>query len=149
LQAEKIMRRKRIANYYKHHGFMMSRRGREAITNNEFPITYWTERFVMPEKQAEHLLIYMGIHHTGIHGDETKFYRLPDVYDTAELLYVYRAFHSVAATKLNFINIMSKHLQLRIEDRFSNVPLLSKPRKRIKRKIGKNRKRRVRKFRLI
>lgn len=144
-----LMRKKRIANYYKHHGFMMSRRGREALRNNEFPISHWTERFLMPASQVEQLLIYMGIHHTGVHGNETKFYRLPDVYDTSELMSVYHAFHSVVATKLNFINIMSKHLQLRIEDRFTNIPVVSKPRKRIRLKSRKKGKRRVRKFRVI
>jgi hypothetical protein len=119
------------------------------VANNEFPISHWTERFSMPASQVEKLLIYMGIHHTGMHGDETKFYRLPDAYDTAELMSVYYAFHSVAASKLNFINIMSKHLQVCIADRYTNIPVLAKPRKRIKRKESQKSKRRVRKYRVI
>jgi hypothetical protein len=140
---------KRIANYYKNKGYMMSRRGREAMANNEFPITYWTERFIMPASQIEKLLIYMGIHHTGIYGEETKFYRLPDLYDTAELMRVYHAFHSVPSTKMNFIQALSKHLQLRIEDRYTNIPLIAKPRKRIKGKVRSQGKRRRRKYRVI
>jgi hypothetical protein len=143
------MSKRRIASYYKRHGFMMSQRGREAVANNEFPISHWTERFLMPACQVEKLLIYMGIHHTGIHGDETKFYRLPDPYDTLELMSVYHAFHMIPATKLNFINIMSKHLQVRIADRFTNIPVLAKPRKRIKRKELRNGKRMRRKYRVI
>jgi hypothetical protein len=146
---EKVMSKRRQASYYRKHGFMMSRRGREAVANNEFPISHWTERFVMPACQAERLLIYMGIHHTGIHGDETKFYRLPDAYDTAELMSVYHAFHAVPATKLNFINIMSKHLQVCIADRYTRIPVLLKPRKRIKRNDLKKGRRRVRKYRVI
>jgi hypothetical protein len=143
------MSKKRIANYYKNKGYMMSRRGRDAIANNEFPISHWTERFVMPESQVEKLLIYMGIHHTGMRGDETKFFRLPDRYDTAELMSVYHAFHLIPANKLNFIHIMSKHLQVCITDRYTSTPFLTKPRKRIKRKESGNRKRRGRKYRVI
>ena len=143
------MANKRIAGYYKKHGFMMSQRGREAVANNEFPITHWTDRFVMPESQAEKLLIYMGIHHTGIHGNETKFYRLPDAYDTAELMLVYHTFHTIPANKLNFINIMSKHLQVRIADRHTNIPVLSIPRKRIKIKVRKKSARRRRNYRVV
>jgi hypothetical protein len=143
------MRKKRIANYYKYHGHMMSKRAREAVANNEFPISYWTEKFFMPESDVEKLLIYMGIHHTGQRGYETKFYRLPDVYDTAELMSVYHAFHSVPAKKINFINAMSMHLQIRIQDRFSNIPLLNKPRKRIRNKNCSKGRRRRRKFRVI
>lgn len=143
------MSKKRIANYYKHHGFMMSRRGREAMANNEFPISHWTERFLMPACQVEKLLIYMGIHHTGMHGDETKFYRLPDAYDTAELMSIYHAFHSVSATKLNFIHTMSKHLQVCIADRHTRIPVLLKPRKRVKRNDWRKSTRRRRKFRVI
>jgi hypothetical protein len=143
------MRKKRTANYYRNQGYMMSRRGREAVANNEFPVSHWTERFLMPESQVEKLLIYMGIHHTGMYGDETKFYRLPDRYDTAELMSVYHAFHSIPAGKLNFINIMSKHLQVGIADRYTRIPLLSKPRKRIKRKDLSKGKRIRRKYRVI
>ena len=143
------MSKKRIAGYYKHHGFMMSRRGREAVANNEFPISHWTERFLMSESQVETLLIYMGVHHVGAYGIETKFFRLPDAYDTVELMSIYHAFHSVAATKLNFINIMSKHLQVRIEDRFTNIPVYSKPRKRVRRQDYKKKGRRRRKFRVV
>lgn len=143
------MSKRRLANYYKNKGFMMSRRGREAVSNNEYPITHWTERFLMPASQVEKLLIYMGIHHTGMYGDETKFYRLPDPYDTAELMSVYHAFHSVPANKLNFVFVMSKHLQVRIADRHTFIPVLQKPRKRIKRNVSPNRKRRVRKYRVI
>jgi len=143
------MSKKRFANYYQHHGFMMSRRGREAVANNEFPISHWTERFLLPANRVEQLLIYMGVHHTGIYGDETKFYRLPDPYDTPELMSIYHAFHSIPATKLNLINIMSNHLQIRIADRYTNIPVLAKPRKRIKRKEWSKRKRRGRKYRVI
>ena len=143
------MGKKRIANYYKNHGYMMSRRGREAMSHNEFPISYWIERFSMPASQAEKLLIYMGIHHTGMHGDETKFYRLPDKYDTAELMGIYHAFHTIAATNLNCINIMSNHFQLRISDRYTNIPLLSKPRKRLRRTLTGKRKYRKRKYRVL
>lgn len=144
-----LMSRKRIAGYYKNHGFMMSRRGREAMANNEFPIHHWIERFLMPEDQIEKLLIYMGMHHTGKYGDETKFYRLPDPYDTQELMLIYHAFHSTPATKLNFINIMSNHLQVRIADRYTNIPVLSKPRKRIRRKEYRKGVRRIRKYRVL
>jgi hypothetical protein len=144
------MSKKRFANYYKYHGHMMSRRGREAVQNNEFPISHWTEKFFMSESEVAKLLIYMGIHHTGQRGDETKFYRLPDVYDTSELLSIYHAFHSVPAKKINFINVMSDHLQLRIEDRYTKIPLLNKPRKRVKRKEWKKGvKRRRKKYKLI
>ena len=143
------MSKNRIANYYKNHGFMISRRGRKAMENNEFPISHWTEKFSMPASQVEKLLIYMGIHHTGAYGDETKFFRLPDPYDTAELMSVYHAFHLVPAAKLNFINIMSKHLQVRIADRYTNIPVLAKPRKRIKRNEWRKRERRGRKYRLL
>jgi hypothetical protein len=131
---------------------MMSRRGREAVANNEFPISHWTERFVMSESQVEQLLIYMGIHHTGINCEETKFYRLPDPNDTAELMLIYDAFHSVPAKKLNFINIMSKHLQLPVDDKFTKMPQLTKPRKRVKivrTKKRKRKSRRLRKYRVI
>jgi hypothetical protein len=127
---------------------MMSRRGREAVANNEFPVTYWMERFAMNENQIAKLLIYMGVHHTGIHGDETKFYRLPDTYDTAELMSVYHAFHALPAAKLNYINAMAKHLQICIGDMYTKIPVLLKPRKRIKVKKGKV-KRRRRKYRVI
>ena len=127
----------------------MSRRGREAVANNEFPVNYWTEKFSMPECDVEKLLIYMGIHHAGMHGDETKFFRLPDPYDTAELMGVYHAFHTIPPTKLNFIDIMSKHLQVRPADRFTNIPVLAMPRKRIKRKEYKKGVRRRRKYRVL
>jgi hypothetical protein len=143
------MGKKSKASYYKNHGYMMSRRGREAIANNEFPIKYWTDRFLMPASQVEGLLIYMGIHHTGIYGDETKFYRLPDTYDTSELLSDYHAFHSVPASKLNFIHTMSKHLQVCIADRYTRIPVLLKPRKRVKRSEGKKGRRRGRKYRVL
>jgi hypothetical protein len=145
----KHMSRKRIAPYYKNHGEMVSRRGREAMEHNEFPIHYWTEKLLMHESLIERLLIYMGVHHTGTHGDMTKFYRLPDAYDTQELMSVYHAFHSLTATNETFIDIMSNHLQLRIADRYTNIPVLLKPRKRIRVKGWKKGRRRRRKYRVI
>ena len=122
-------------------GFTMSRRARLAIRHNEHPITYWKDRLVMEEDQISKLLIFMGNHHVGAHGVLMPFYRLPDKHDTAELMKIYHAFHEVAARKLNFIRVLSTHLQQGIEENGRIVPLSSRPRKKTKRRKFARRRR--------
>jgi hypothetical protein len=130
----RLMARRRIASYYKNKGFMMSRRGRLAITKNEHPLQYWMERFVMDKLQIEKLLIYMGNHHTGIRGNLTPFYRLPNKNDPEELMKIFKEFHQVKAKKLNFIRIMSEHLQKKIEEKGEKIPASEQPRTKRKRR---------------
>ena len=72
---------RRIASYYKNKGFTMSRRGRLAVKMNEHPLQYWIERLAMDKPQIEKLLVFMGNHHVGAHGNLTPFYRLLDKND--------------------------------------------------------------------
>ena len=115
-------------------GFSMSRRGREAVAYKEHPVTYWMERLVMDEKQIAELLIYMGNHHVGPRFRLTPFYRLPDKDDPEEMRQIFKAFHSVAARKLNFIRIMSEHFQKSVSEKGKSTPLAERPRKKKKRR---------------
>jgi hypothetical protein len=133
------MARKRIASYYRR-GYMMSRRARTAVQKNEHPVTIWKERLVMDEEQIAQLLIYMGNHHVGPECILIPFYRLPDVDDQEELMSIYGAFHKVPANKLNFIRIMSMHLQKEIEERGVVLPRSERPRKKKKRRSSRRRK---------
>jgi len=143
------MVRKRFATYYSQ-GFMMSRGARIAVSNNEHPIKFWTERFVMDEKLVAQLLIYMGNHHVGSNCTLTPFYRLPDIDDPEELMQIFKAFHSIPARKLNFIRIMSMHLQKGIDEKNIITPKSERPRKKRKRrkhsgrrKYGKRKKNKI------
>lgn len=138
------MGRIRIASYYRR-GFMMSRRARIAVSNNEHPIKFWAERFVMDEELIPQLLIYMGNHHIGSHCLLTPFYRLPDVDDPEELMKIYKAFHKVPANKLNFKRIMSMHLQKSIDEKGKVIPKKDRPRKKTKRRKYVRRRRRWKK----
>jgi hypothetical protein len=129
----------RIASYYRR-GFMMSRRAREAVANNERPLNYWKEKLAMEEDQIVQLLIYMGNHHVGSKGILTPFYRLPDKDDADELKKIYKFFHQVSAKKLNFIRMMSMHLQKSVDEKDIILPASQRPRKKTKR-IKSKRKR--------
>jgi hypothetical protein len=113
---------------------MMSRRARTAVQNHEHPVTYWKERLVMDDEQIGRLLIYMGNHHVGPNCVLMPFYRLPDVDDADELMGIYGAFHKVPATKLNFIRIMSMHLQKEVDEKGVVLPKSERPRKKKKRR---------------
>jgi hypothetical protein len=137
--------RRRTGYYGK--GFMMSRRGRAARTFNEHPVTYWTERLVMDEKQIAKLLVYMGNHHVGPNGKLIPFYRLPDKNDPLELANIFKEFHLVPAKKLNFIRIMSGHLQKSLDEKGKLIPASEQPRKKKKwKRFSKGKRRRRRKF---
>ncbi len=141
------MGRRRFATYY-NKGFMMSRRARLAVSHNEHPIKFWTERFVMDEELVEQLLIFMGNHHVGSNCVLTPFYRLPDKDDPGELMRIYKAFHLIPARKLNFIRIMSMHLQKAIDEKGKVTPVSERPRKKRNRysrrkKRGKRKKNKV------
>ena len=119
----------------------MSRRGRDAVKNNEHPVTYWEERMVMKEEEIAKLLIYMGNHHVGSTAKLTPFFRLPDKDDPEELMRIYDEFHKVSAKKLNFARIMSMHLQKEISEKGKIPPTLERPRKKRKRlKYGRKKR---------
>jgi hypothetical protein len=61
-------------------------------------------------------------HHVGPNGRLTPFYRLPDKNDPVELANIYNEFHLVPAKKLNFIRIMSAHLQKSVDDKGKIIP---------------------------
>jgi hypothetical protein len=134
---------------YAKKGFKMSRRGREAVRNNEHPVTYWQERLVMDEKWISKLLIYMGNHHVGDDITLIPFYRLPDKNDSEELDKIFEEFHCVPAVKLNFIRIMSMHLQKGIDEKTVSVPMEDRPRKKKKRRRHPKRKKSRRKNRIL
>ena len=122
----------------------MSRRGRIAVTHNEFPVNHFMHLFGMGPMEAVSFLTYMGRHHVGPKAILTKFYRLPDKDDPEELLKIYDAFHSINANQQKFIDFMSAHLQKNISDKHLKVPVKNRPRKRRARKrfFGRRRRRR-------
>ena len=119
--------------YYVRKGYSMSRRGRIAILNNEFPIGYFMHLFGMGQTETELMLVYMGVHHTGRKAELTKFYRLPDKDNTIELANYFDAFHSISADQKKFIDFMSQFLQKDIFLKNKKLPGTKKPRKRRKR----------------
>ena len=100
----------RIANYTRR-GFTMSRRAYISHKKNEHPITYWIKELAIDKKKIKEMLTCIGVHHTGLYAQRTKFYRLPKLHKEWEFEKFYKAFHSLPATKKKCINFLANHLQ--------------------------------------
>ena len=124
-------------------GYSMSRRARIAVLHHEYPISHFIDKFGLCESMCESMLIYMGSHHTDSYFELTKFYRLPDKDDPAELMNIYDAFHLISADRVRFITIMSQHLQKCIDEKNNTLPNDQRPRKRRRRKRIPHGKRRL------
>jgi hypothetical protein len=102
----------KVASYFRR-GFTMSRRARISHKNNEHPITHWIKVLAIDKETIKKMLIYAGVHHTGLYAQRTQFYRLPKLNNEMELARFYKVFHSMPATKRKFINYMAGYLQLK------------------------------------
>lgn len=102
--------RKHVASYIRH-GRTMSRRARIAHKNSEHPITYWAKLLALENETLLKMLVYVGIHHTGLRAMRTRFYRLPDLKNDSEYRNFFSVFHSIPARKKKFINYMADKLQ--------------------------------------
>lgn len=100
----------RVAKYIRR-GYTMSRNARISHRNNEHPITYWIKELAIDKEMIKNMLIYAGIHHTGLYAQRTEFYRLPRMNNDRELSRFYKVFHAIPATKRKFIKYMATHLQ--------------------------------------
>jgi hypothetical protein len=105
--------RKHVATYFRH-GRTSSRRAGIAHTNNEHPITHWMKELALDRQTVEKMLVYVGIHHTGLRAQRTPFYRLANLENDYEYRKFFNAFHSIPAGKKKFINYMANQLQMEI-----------------------------------
>lgn len=103
----------RAASYIRR-GFTMSRRARISHRSNEHPISHWISEFAIDKETIKKMLIYVGIHHTGLYAKRTKFYRLPKLNNGKELRRFSKEFQSIPATKRKFLKYMSAYLQQRM-----------------------------------
>ena len=103
----------RVASYFRK-GFTMSRRARISHKNNEHPITYWIKELAIDKEIIKKMLVYVGIHHTGLYAKRTQFYRLPKLNNEKELRRFYQVFQSMPATKKKCTNYMAAYLQQKI-----------------------------------
>lgn len=104
----------KVASYARH-GFTMSRRARISHRNHEHPITFWIKEFNLDKEMIKRMLIYVGIHHTGLYAKRTKFFRLPKLNDEKELRRFNIEFQKVSPGKKKFINFISNYLQMSID----------------------------------
>jgi hypothetical protein len=93
----------------------MSRNARKAHRNNEHPLTYWKEQLGLDKETLIKMLIFAGIHHTGLRAMRTRFYRLPDLKNEKEYRRLFDTFHSIPARKKKFIDYMARKLQDKID----------------------------------
>jgi hypothetical protein len=107
---------KRVCSYFRR-GFTMSRRAYISHKKNEHPITHWVKILALDKELIKKMLIYVGIHHTGMYARRTRFYRLPNLKDEKEFRRFYRTFHTIPKTKKKFIDYMSNHLQEMLRER--------------------------------
>jgi hypothetical protein len=103
----------RVASYFRK-GFTMSRRARISHKNNEHPISHWVKILAIDKETITKMLVYAGIHHTGLYAKRTKFYRLPRLNNDKELRRFSKVFHSITATKRKFNKYMAAYLQQRV-----------------------------------
>jgi hypothetical protein len=99
-----------VASYFRR-GYTMSRRARMAHKNNEHPISYWAKEFALDNETIKKLLVYVGMHQTGLRAMRTRFYRMPDLRNETEYNRFFRVFHSIPVSRKKFINYMADELQ--------------------------------------
>lgn len=102
-----------IASYFRR-GETMSRRARIAHKEDQHPITYWEKTLALDKETLMKMLVYVGIHHTGLRAMRTRFFRLANLKNEKEYRKFFDAFHSVSPGKKKFINYMSSRLQEQI-----------------------------------
>ena len=100
----------RVASYFRK-GHTMSRNARISHKNNEHPISHWIDKLAIDKETIKEMLVYVGIHHTGLYAQRSRFYRLPHLNNEKEFRKFYKVFHSIPATKKKFIKYMSDYLQ--------------------------------------
>lgn len=105
----------RVASYFRH-GFTMSRNARISHKNMEYPISHWMKILAADKETVKKMLIYAGMHHTGLYAKRTQFYRLPRLNNWKELARLYNVFHTIPATRRKFINYMADYLQQKVSD---------------------------------
>src|SRR4051812_22527074 len=108
----------KVASYFRR-GFTMSRNARNSHKNNEHPISHWIKILAIDKDIIKEMLVYVGIHQTGLYAQRTQFYRLPH-FNKKEMNEFYDAFHSVPAGKKKFINYMAQQLQQKVRFPFVN-----------------------------
>lgn len=109
----------KVASYFRR-GFTMSRRARISHKNNERPITYWMKELAVDKETIMKMLIYVGIHHTGLYAKRTRFYRLPRLNNDKELRRLFKVYNEMPASKKKLVNYLSGYLQERVgaKDRY-------------------------------
>jgi len=105
----------KVASYFRR-GFTMSYRARKSHKNNEHPITHWIKILAIDKETIIKMLVYVGVHHTGLYAQRTDFYRLPKLNSDKELARFYKVFYSIPATKRKFINYMAGYLQQEVKE---------------------------------
>jgi hypothetical protein len=105
----------KVASYFRR-GFTMSRNARISHKNNEHPITHWIKKLAIDKETIKKMLVYVGIHQTGLYAQRTEFYRLPKLNNEKEFARFYETFHSMPVTKRKFINYMASYLQQKVSE---------------------------------
>lgn len=105
---------KHVASYFRH-GRTMSRRASIAHNNNEHPITHWAKELALDRETLRKILVYNGIHHTGLRAMRTRFYRMANLKNEGEYKKFFAAFHSIPASKKKFIGYMADKLQEKVK----------------------------------
>jgi hypothetical protein len=103
----------RVASYFRH-GRTMSRRAIKSHNNNEHPLTHWIKILALEKEFIRKLLIYCGIHHTGLYAKRTGFYRLPNLKNENEFMRFYKIFHSIPAGRKKCVEYFADKLQDKI-----------------------------------
>jgi hypothetical protein len=103
----------KVASYFRR-GFTMSRNARISHKKNEHPITQWIKILGIDKETIKKMLVYVGIHHTGLYAKRTQFYRLPNFDNEKELSRFYEVFHSMPVTKRKFIKYIAAHFQEKV-----------------------------------
>lgn len=122
---------KHVASYFRH-GRTMSRRASIAHKNNEHPITYWAKVLALDSETLRKMLIYIGIHHTGLRAMRTRFYRMANLKNDAEYKRFFAAFHSIPSSKKKFIEYMADVLQEKVRPVVSAKVMSSNDRVKLK-----------------
>jgi hypothetical protein len=99
----------RVASYIRH-GHGISRRAIIAKKNNEHPMSYWAKELNIDNEVLKNLLIYVGIHHTGLYAKRTKFYRMPDLSNEAEAKVFFKVLHNANPSRKKFVDYLLNYL---------------------------------------
>jgi hypothetical protein len=99
----------RVASYIRR-GHTVSRRAGIAKKNNIHPMTYWMKELSIDKETLKKLLMYEGIHHTGLYAKRTKFYRLPNLKNEIEREAFFYVLNNANPGRKTFVQYLRNYL---------------------------------------